>query len=75
MWKNYFPERHGMSSPEQYAAGERFGGSKVGSDISVSNSTTDWNMKTRRIEVLEQICYDLHFEMRRHLLYIIKRMS
>jgi hypothetical protein len=64
-----------MSSPEQYAAGERFGGSKVGSDISVSNSTTDWNMKTRRIEVLEQICYDLHFEMRRHLLYIIKRMS
>lgn len=75
MWKNYFPERHGMSLPEQYAAGERFGGSKVGSDISVSNSTTDWNMKTRRIEVLEQICYDLHFEMRRHLLYIIKRMS
>ena len=51
------------------------GGSKVGSDISVSNSTTDWNMKTRRIEVLEQICYDLHFEMRCHLLYIIKRMS
>lgn len=50
-----------MSLPEQYAAGERFGGSKVGSDISVSNSTTDWNMKTRRIEVLEQICYDLHF--------------
>ena len=75
MWENYFPERHGMSLPEQYAAGERFGGSKVGSDISVSNSTTDWNMKTRRIEVLEQICYDLHFEMRRHLLYIIKRMS
>lgn len=75
MWKSYFPERHGMSLPEQYAAGERFGGSKVGSDISVSNSTTDWNMKTRRIEVLEQICYDLHFEMRRHLLYIIKRMS
>lgn len=37
--------------------------------------TTNWNMKTRRIEVLEQICYDLHFEMRRHLLYIIKRMS
>ena len=64
-----------MSLPEQYAAGERFGGSKVGSDISVSNSTTDWNMKTRRIEVLEQICYDLHFEMRGHLLYIIKRMS
>ena len=75
MWKNFFPERHGMSLPEQYAAGERFGGSKVGSDISVSNSTTDWNMKTRRIEVLEQICYDLHFEMRCHLLYIIKRMS
>lgn len=75
MWKNYFPERHGMSLPEQYAAGERFGGSKVGSDISVSNSTTDWNMKTRRIEVLEQICYDLHFEMICHLLYIIKRMS
>ena len=38
MWENYFPERHGMSLPEQYAAGERFGGSKVGSDISVSNS-------------------------------------
>lgn len=75
LWKNYFPERHGMSLPEQYTAGERFGGSKVGSDISVSNSTTDWNMKTRRIEVLEQICYDLHFEMRCHLLYIIKRMS
>mgnify|MGYP003380717412 CR=1 FL=1 len=37
--------------------------------------TTNWNMKTRGVEVLEQICYDLHFEMRRHLLYIIKRMS
>lgn len=30
LWENYFPERHGMSLPEQYAAGERFGGFKSG---------------------------------------------